>query len=303
MIEPFCDFAELELAKEHYGHALMYLLHAKRLICKSSPLFIHITQTVNTLDFLLDEQMNVLYEMSNHDFGSCVLVKKNEPNKTILNFLIEGTQDVRIVSKQLKKPTSKEEQADEATADSKKSSKNTDMLEFLVDSSEGVIFGEPNGGNLNIFAELQENQNEIKQILKSVFNRETIKTQEKDSNKGDKKKERISNAPITIKKFMDLNNYDFKNDKKLTPIPVKELPQNKRNEYPSIYDRRIELYVKINFRILFVLLSQIQSNQSMFFNKKSLVFKMLDFCQKLCTEINIFFTFINCCCSSDHQTF
>lgn len=293
-VEPFCDLAELELLSCHFGHSLMYFLHAKKIMTKSSSFLTFMAQNFGSLSFLQDENLHLLYEMMNIHSGKCQLIKKNEMNKNILSHIVEIKSETRRISKVMKNVSLIKTQMIKKEQDFENeklsNSTNTDNLIFLDEQNQTLGGNELLNTNAKIFAELQENPNEIKQIIKSVFNRESLKTNEKDANqKGDKKKEKNQQNSLLFKKFFDYENQDLKNEKKLTPILLKELPQNKKSECPSIYDSTLETFIKINFRILYILLNMIGENNEMFLNKRKAVFKMLDFCQKICAELNVFF--------------
>lgn len=147
--------------------------------------------------------------------------------------------------------------------------------------------------NTKIFAELQENQNEIRQYMKTVFNRDAPKSSEKDVSKAatSLKKDKTGAAPQSnLRPFLEYTPIDFRSEKKLTQVAIKELPQNKRSEYPSIYDDRVEQLIKINFRTVATILAILDKNPDLLTVKRRLSFQLFDYANKLLAENSVIFT-------------
>jgi hypothetical protein len=194
--EAFCDLGEMELARGHLGHSLCYLLHAKRLSIQSSSLMAHLSQSLGTVDCLAND-WSALFETGNADLDGCTLISKVECNRDMASLAMHR-QEAKRLSKQFKKSVFRDEpfvdQA-ETTAVNTDGSEGNEWVEQLQDQSDSAFFGEVNDNGLRVFAELFEDQNEVKQILKSSFSREPQRVPDKDSAKGTSGRRRPAQDP------------------------------------------------------------------------------------------------------------
>lgn len=283
------DLGELEYLMENYYESIICFFKVKeRMILKSS-FFDFLSKVFKTRDYahVLDNCLKQIHSFPSHNLASNSNARRSSKHSNEQKPYIPSSKDGKDFGPERQKQLTSLEKLRMINYETMKRSESLTVEESMQDLEETEFNPDYNStdAKLNIFVELQENQNEIRQVFNTPFIKENTKDKENLNKLKDKKTEKSNPAAFKNRSFRVFDDFDFKENLKYNTISVSELAHNNKEEFQSIYNPKIEIYMKTNLRIMMVSIFGFEEMPNALFTERyNLIKHTIGFCERLYYE-------------------